>query len=181
MDDVYDSEVSIGEVAAYTVHDTTNHVSGFGKRRRITVEMAREDATLNAPEPRDHLGDFLYTAAGRTESRAKTERTETQALKRFLAEHGASLATVDGKLLNVLERGYMNQVRARVPFARLVGVPANLDEVHWREYTRLYCAYLVAVGKLRPPTTVFVSVPGTRALRVCLLRVDSTGRLSLLY
>jgi hypothetical protein len=102
-------------------------------------------------------------------------------MKRFLEDHDASLATVEGKLLNVLEWGYMDQVRARVPSARLVGIPANLDEKHWLEYARLYCAYLVAVGTLRAPTAVFVSVPGKRALRVCLLRVDSAGRLSLLH
>jgi hypothetical protein len=148
---------------------------------------------FNATTFHDRLGHFLYTPAeraeragkaGRAERAGKEERAEKRALgemKRFLAEHGASLATVDGKLLNVLERGYMDQVRARVPYARLIGIPANLDDTHWREYARLYCAYLVAVGNLHAPATIFVSVPGTKTLRVCLLRVDSDGHLGLLY
>jgi hypothetical protein len=60
-------------------------------------------------------------------------------------------------------------VRARVPSARLIGVPAGLDGLdglgdEWSTYVYLYCLYLVAVGALSTEskdgkdTTLFVSV-----------------------
>jgi hypothetical protein len=97
-----------------------------------------------------------------------------------------------------------------VPSARLVGVPDGICD-EWPTYVYLYCLYLVAVGALgtdskdRGVTTLFVSVPGPngpsvhsgpdgpngpkgpsgpsgpKGLRVCLLRFDREGRLSLSY
>jgi hypothetical protein len=105
------------------------------------------------------------------------------------------------KLLTELEREFMPTVRARVPSARLVGVPDGICE-EWPTYVYLYCLYLVAVGALGTDsndhgvTTLFVSVPGPHGpsgpdgsngpsgpngLRVCLLRFDQEGRVSLSY
>jgi hypothetical protein len=88
-----------------------------------------------------------------------------------------------------------------VPSARLVGVPDGICD-EWPTYVYLYCLYLVAVGalstnsKAHGVTTLFVSVPGPsgpdgpnephglegpNGLRVCLLRFDQEGRVSLSY
>jgi len=97
----------------------------------------------------------------------------------------------------------MSLMRATLgPSVRLIGVPLGVRD--WQTYVRLYCAYLVAAGKLSPPCTIFVSLPGPGApeapeapettesaesaeapepqdeLRVCLLREDSIGRLRFL-
>jgi hypothetical protein len=138
------------------------------------------------------------------------EKRALRMLKLFLERTGASMGTIDVKLLTELEREFMPTVRARVPSARLVGVPDGLGD-EWPTYVYLYCMYLVAVGALstnskdRGATTLFVSVPGPNGpggpggpsgpsgphgpsgpngphgLRVCLLRFDQEGRVSLSY
>jgi hypothetical protein len=163
---------------------------------------------------------------GRTEGPVKTDEKRTgrpegpvnsaeekralRMLKLFLERAGASMGTIDVKLLTELEREFMPTVRARVPSARLVGVPDGIGD-EWPTYVYLYCLYLVAVGALgteskdRGTTTLFVSVPGPSGpsvlsgpkgpsvpngpkgpngpsgLRVCLLRFDREGRVSLSY
>ena len=146
---------------------------------------------------------------GRTD-KANEEKRALRMLKLFLERAGASMGTIDVKLLTELEREFMPTVRARVPSARLVGVPDGLGD-EWPTYVYLYCMYLVAVGALstnskdRGATTLFVSVPGPNGpggpggpsgpsgphgpsgpngphgLRVCLLRFDQEGRVSLSY
>jgi hypothetical protein len=126
------------------------------------------------------------------------EKRALRMLKLFLERAGANMGTIDVKLLTELEREFMPTVRARVPSARLVGVPDGIGD-EWPTYVYLYCLYLVAVGALsagskdRGTTTLFVSVPGPRGpsvhsgpdgpngLRVCLLRFDQEGRVSLSY
>ena len=163
---------------------------------------------------------------GRTEGPVKTDEKRTgrpegpvnsaeekralRMLKLFLERAGASMGTIDVKLLTELEREFMPTVRARVPSARLVGVPDGIGD-EWPTYVYLYCLYLVAVGSLSTNskahgvTTLFVSVPGPSGpsvlsgpkgpsvpngpkgpngpsgLRVCLLRFDREGRVSLSY
>lgn len=126
------------------------------------------------------------------------EKRALRMLKLFLERAGANMGTIDVKLLTELEREFMPTVRARVPSARLVGVPDGICD-EWPTYVYLYCMYLVAVGALgteskdRGVTTLFVSVPGPdgpggpsgpkgpNGLRVCLLRFDREGRLSISY
>ncbi len=109
--------------------------------------------------------------------------TELHALRRFLLANGASVnleRTVDAVVLNSLESTYMREVRRLVPCARLIGVPRDLAPSAWAEYTRRYCACLVASGALTAPCTVFVSLPGTPELEVCLLRLNREGRVRLI-
>jgi hypothetical protein len=99
-------------------------------------------------------------------------------LRRFLVANGASVnlaRTVDSAALNSIERTYMREVRRHVPCARLIGVPSDLASSAWAEYTRLYCACLVASCALAAPCTVFVSLPNTPELEVCLLRLGRAG------
>jgi hypothetical protein len=48
-------------------------------------------------------------------------------------------------------------------------------------YLYLYCLSIVTVGALNDDTTLFVSVPGPSGLRVCILRFDADGGVSLVY
>ena len=98
-------------------------------------------------------------------------RAALEDLSRFLAEHGATLQTIDAAGLNELERGYMREVRRHVPCALLVGVPRGVER-KWLAFARLYCAYLLASGargRLDVPCLVLVSVPGKRELEPCVL------------
>jgi hypothetical protein len=98
-------------------------------------------------------------------------RAALEDLSRFLAEHGATLQTIDAAGLNELERGYMREVRLHVPCALLIGVPRGVER-RWLAFARLYCAYLLASGargRLDVPCLVLVSVPGKRELEPCVL------------
>ena len=126
-------------------------------------------------------------------ARAKTAMALLN-LKNFLIENRTTLYETNPRGLDELERGFMSLMRATLgPSVRLIGVPLGVRD--WQTYVRLYCAYLVAAGKLSPPCTIFVSLPGPEApeatesteapepqdeLRVCLLREDSIGRLRVL-
>ena len=137
----------------------------------------------------------------RPDEKSGEDKRVLRMLKLFLARTGASMGTIDVKLLSELERDFMPAVRARVPSARLIGVPAGLGD-EWSTYVYLYCQYLVAVGAdgaVGKDTTLFVSVPGPSSgphgpssgphgpssgpsgLRVCLLRFDAEGRVRLSY
>jgi hypothetical protein len=110
--------------------------------------------------------------------------TELHDLRRFLLANGASAnltRTVDTAALNSMESTYMREVRRHVPGARLIGAPSDLPSSAWAEYTRRYCACLVAGGALAAPCTVFVSLPDAPELAVCLLRLDREGRVRLLH
>jgi hypothetical protein len=104
--------------------------------------------------------------------RAEREaRAALEDLSRFLAEHGATLQTIDAAGLNELERGYMREVRRHVPCALLIGVPRGVER-KWLAFARLYCAYLLASGARGPldvPCLVLVSVPGKSELEPCVL------------
>lgn len=91
------------------------------------------------------------------------------------ASYSREAQTVDAALLDSMERTYMREVRRHVHCARLIGVPSDLGPSAWVEYTRLYCAYLVATWALAAPCTVFVALPDTPELEVCLLRLDGAG------
>ncbi len=107
------------------------------------------------------------------------ERRALRRLRDFLAAHRTSLGEVDVHALVALERGFMRAVQRRLPRARLVGVPRGAEGA-WREFVRLYCAYLVASGRLEAPCTVLVAFAGAGALRACMLRRDRDGRVRLL-
>jgi hypothetical protein len=196
-----------------------------GELRRAREERSNASSQAKRTERAERTERPERT--GRPEGPVKTERTgrserpgrpvnrteEKRALrmlKLFLERAGASMGTIDVKLLTELEREFMPTVRARVPSARLVGVPDGICD-EWPTYVYLYCLYLVAVGALsagskdRGVTTLFVSVPGPsgpdgpsvhsgpsgpdgpsgpsgpHGLRVCLLRFDQEGRVSLSY
>ena len=193
-----------------------------GELRRAREERSNASSQAKRTERAERTERPERT--GRPEGPVKTERTgrserpgrpvnrteEKRALrmlKLFLERAGASMGTIDVKLLTELEREFMPTVRARVPSARLVGVPDGIGD-EWPTYVYLYCMYLVAVGALgteskdRGVTTLFVSVPGPdgpdgpsvhsgpsgpdgpsgpSGLRVCLLRFDQEGRVSLSY
>lgn len=95
----------------------------------------------------------------------RNARAALMDLRQFLAESGASLQTIDAAGLNEMEGGYMREVRRFVPCARLIGVPRRVER-RWLAFARLYCAYLLASGRLEAPCLVLVSVPGKeRAVR----------------
>ena len=106
------------------------------------------------------------------------ERAALTELSRFLADHDASLQTIDAAGLNELERGYMREVRRFVPCARLIGVPRRVER-RWLAFARLYCAYLLASGRLEVPCLVLVAVPGKAELEPCVLRAAENGRVVL--
>jgi hypothetical protein len=87
------------------------------------------------------------------------ERAALTDLRRFLVDHSASLQTIDAAGLNERESGYMREVRRFVPCARLIGVPRRVER-RWLAFARLYCAYLLASGRLGVPCLVLVAVPG---------------------
>ncbi len=60
----------------------------------------------------------------------------------------------------------MREVRRFVPCARLIGVPRRVER-KWLAFARLYCAYLLATGRLEAPCLVLVSVPGKEELEPC--------------
>ena len=97
------------------------------------------------------------------------ERAALTELSRFLADHDASLQTIDAAGLNELERGYMREVRRFVPCARLIGVPRRVER-RWLAFARLYCAYLLASGR---PSSSRVR-PSRRRERPC--RTPSRAR-----
>jgi hypothetical protein len=176
--------------------------------RRAREERSNASLQAKRPERTDEkrTGRPERTDEKRTEGPEGPERTDRpvnsteekralRMLKLFLERTGASMGTIDVKLLTELEREFMPTVRARVPSARLVGVPDGLGD-EWPTYVYLYCMYLVAVGALgtyskdHGATTLFVSMPGPsgpngpsgpHGLRVGLLRFDQEGRVSLSY
>jgi hypothetical protein len=108
----------------------------------------------------------------------RNARAALMDLRQFLAESGASLQTIDAAGLNELEGGYMREVRRFAPCARLIGVPRRVER-RWLAFARLYCAYLLASGRLEAPCLVLVSVPGKEELEPCVLRAETragTGR-----
>jgi hypothetical protein len=168
-----------------------------GELRRAREERSERTGRPERPERTDEK----RTVRTERPVNGAEEKRALRMLKLFLERAGASMGTIDVKLLTELEREFMPTVRARVPSARLVGVPDGLGD-EWPTYLYLYCMYLVAVGALgteskdHGATTLFVSVPGPRGtdgphglggpngpdgLRVCLLHFDQEGRVSLSY
>jgi hypothetical protein len=142
---------------------------------------------LHNPEPVFFLVGALCAPEVKEKKGKKKKKmrvgTQLHGMRRFLLANGASMnlaRTVDAAALDSMERTYMREVRRHVPGARLIGVPSDLPSSEWAEYTRRYCACLVAGGALAAPCTVFVSLPGTPELEVCLLRLDRAGRVRLL-
>ena len=178
------------------------------KRRASAAKKEEKRKTIQWAGELRRAREERSERTGRPEGSVKTDEKRTERpvnsaeekralrmLKLFLERAGASMGTIDVKLLTELEREFMPTVRARVPSARLVGVPDGICD-EWPTYVYLYCMYLVAVGALgteskdRGVTTLFVSVPGPdgpngpsgpHGLRVCLLRFDQEGRVSLSY
>jgi hypothetical protein len=167
-----------------------------GELRHAREERSERTEGLERPQGPERTERPVKTNEKRTDEKrtgrpdkGNKEKRALRMLKLFLERAGASMGTIDVKLLTELEREFMPTVRARVPSARLVGVPDGICD-EWPTYVYLYCLYLVAVGALsteskdRGATTLFVSVPGPKGpsgLRVCLLRFDQEGRVSLSY
>ncbi|NDC40185.1 MAG: hypothetical protein EBZ77_01350 [Chitinophagia bacterium] len=143
--------------------------------RRAREDRRREERTERPERPNGTgrtNGPERTNGTGRPNGPDKDEEKRALGmLKAFLKRTGASMGTIDAKLLAELERDFMPAVRARVPSARLIGVPAGLDGLdgrgdEWATYVHLYCMYLAAVGALRTERkeskemTLFVSVPG---------------------
>lgn len=182
---------------AHRAHEASEEKRRAGEAKKEAVQWA--SALRRAREERPER-------PGRTErpdEKSIEDKRVLRMLKLFLTRTGASMGTIDVKLLSELERDFMPTVRARVPSARLIGVPAGLGD-EWSTYVYLYCLYLVAVGALGADgavgahgavgkdTTLFVSVPGPSSgphgpssgpsgLRVCSLRFDAEGRVRLSY